>query len=368
MGGLIGHDAAMKATVLRGNQLIVDEIPEPRPGPGQTLVRTVACGICGSDLHFAQHAHRMVELSRASGAPSTLDLGRDVVMGHEFVAEVLEHGPGGAGAGGGSAPTPGSLVVAMPVVLAGLPPVRENFRSVGYSNDFPGGYAEQMLLTTSLLIALPDGTPTRHAALTEPLAVGIHAVAMSGITPGEAAVVHGCGPVGLFTIAALRLAGVESIVASDFSPARRALARHLGAAVVVDPREQPAIEAWRALGSPDALTAAGRSAMVQFEAVGVPGMLDQCMREAPRQGRIVVVGACMETDAVHPIFGINKELSLQFVLGYTAEQFRSAIEAIAAGLIDVAPMITGTVGIEGVAGAFADLAHPDQHVKILVEP
>lgn len=354
----------MRAAILRDHLLVVDDIAEPVPGTGQTLVRTVACGICGSDLHFARHARQMVELAKLGGGFTTLDPDRDVVMGHEFVAEVLDHGPGADG----SAPAPGTMVTAVPIVLAAMPPIRENFRSVGYSNDYPGGYAEQMVLTTSLLLPIPDGTPVRHAALTEPLAVGIHAVAMSGIRPGETAVVHGCGPVGLFTIAALRLAGIESIVAADFSPARRRLAEHLGASVVVDPASTPAIEAWRGLGRADATTDDGRSAMVQFEAVGVPGMIERCMRDAPRGGRITVVGACMETDSFHPILGINKELELKFVLGYTGDQYAASLAAIAEERVDVAPMVTGTVGIDGVAQAFTDLASPEHHVKILVEP
>jgi threonine dehydrogenase-like Zn-dependent dehydrogenase len=352
----------MKAVVLRNDRLNVAEIADLRPGPGQTLVRTLACGICGSDLHFAQHGRRMAELSREAGAPGTLDLDRDVVMGHEFVAEVLDHGPGSEG------PKPGSIVTSVPVILSQLPPTRENFRSIGYSNDFNGGYAEQMLLQTSLLLPVPNGTPVRNAALTEPLAVGIHAVAASRITAREIAVVHGCGPVGLFTIAALRLVGVETIIASDFSPARRALASHLGASIVVDPRETPVMDAWRALGRVDDVNEDGRSAMVQFEAVGVPGMINASMRDAPRAGRIVVVGACMEADTIQPIFGINKELELRFVLGYSVEEYATALRAIAEGLVDVAPMITATVDLDGVAGAFADLANPEQQVKILVEP
>ncbi len=354
----------MRATVLRGTELVVADVPDPVPGPGQTLVRTLSCGICGSDLHFAQHARRMVELSRHGGGFTTLDLGRDVVMGHEFVAEVLEHGPGADA----SAPAPGDPRrrhagrLRRHAARAGEPPLRRVLQRLPRGLRRTDGALEWA--------AHPPGSrhADRSAALTEPLAVGIHAVARSGIAPGETAVVHGCGPVGLFTIAALRLAGVETIVAADFSPTRRRLAEHLGASVVVDPRVTPAMEAWRALGSPDALNAEGRSAMVQFEAVGVPGMIEQCMREAPRQGRIVVVGACMESDTFHPIFGINKELSLQFVLGYTPDQFRAAIDAIAQERVDAAPMITGVVGIDGVAQAFADLGSPEQHVKILVEP
>jgi threonine dehydrogenase-like Zn-dependent dehydrogenase len=107
---------------------------------------------------------------------------------------------------------------------------------------------------------------------------------------------------------------------------------------------------------------------VVFECVGVPGVLDQIMAPAPRGTRIVVVGVCMEPDTIYPMLGISKELSLQFVLGYTPGEFAATLGHIAAGRIETTPLITGRVGVEGVASAFAALASPERHAKILVEP
>src|SRR5204863_9447536 len=209
----------MKAAVLRGGQLLVDDVPDPVPGEGQVLVKTKACGICGSDLHAARHADRMVELTKEATAsagvgmaPMVFDTGRDLVMGHEFAAEVLEAGPGTAGV------SPGKTVVSLPVVAD-----QRGIHAVGYSNDYPGGYAERMLLSAGLLIEVPNGLDARRAALTEPMAVGVHAVNRADITPGAAAVVIGAGPVGVAVIAALALKGIEPIVAADFSPRRRTL-------------------------------------------------------------------------------------------------------------------------------------------------
>jgi threonine dehydrogenase-like Zn-dependent dehydrogenase len=92
------------------------------------------------------------------------------------------------------------------------------------------------------------------------------------------------------------------------------------------------------------------------------------MTSAPPGARIVVVGVCMERDSIEPMFGINKELNLQFVLGYTPEEFAVTLRGIAEGKIPVEPLITGKVGVEGVAKAFEDLASPERHAKILVEP
>ena len=105
-----------------------------------------------------------------------------------------------------------------------------------------------------------------------------------------------------------------------------------------------------------------------FECVGVPGMLQQILKGAPAGARVVVVGVCMEDDRIKPMLAIVKELQLQFVLGYTPEEFAESLAAIADGKIDVAPLITGRVGLDGVAGAFEALANPEAHAKILVEP
>lgn len=339
----------MRAAVMRNAQLVLDTVPDPVPGSGEILVKTLQCGICGSDLHALKHAARLVEVARETGTPFTLDPSRDVVMGHEFCAEVVELGPDTT-----AAVRPGDRVVSMPIMFR-----NGKIEGVGYSNEVPGGFGELMVLSAALVLPVPNGLASEHAALTEPMAVGVHAVAKARLEAGDASLVIGCGPVGLAVIAALKLRGGEPIVAADFSPARRALAERTGAHIVVDPARQSAYEALRQAG--------GRAAVV-FECVGVPGLLRQIMRDAPAGARIVVAGVCMEDDSIVPMFGINKELSVQFVLGYTPEEFAGTLRHIAEGEINVGPLVTGKVGVEGVAGAFETLANPQGHAKILVEP
>ena len=105
-----------------------------------------------------------------------------------------------------------------------------------------------------------------------------------------------------------------------------------------------------------------------FEAVGVPGMIEQAMRMAPKDARILVVGACMQEDRIHPMLGIGRELSIQFVLGYQPDEFARALRAIAEGEVDLSPWLTGMVDIDGVPQAFHDLGNPEAHAKILVRP
>jgi len=329
--------------------MVVDEVPDPTPGMGQVLVRTLACGVCGSDLHFVKHGRRMTELALLMGTAERLDFDRDIFMGHEFSAEVLDAGPDTV------APPPGSVVTSIPGLIT-----LEGPKNLAYSNEFPAGYSEMLLLSAPLLLSVPSGVDPRHAALTEPMAVGLHAVNKSGIGPGEAALVLGCGPVGLAVIAALHAKGVEPIVATDFSVTRRRLAVTMGAHEAVDPRSEPGIDAWRRVD--------GMRPLVIFEAVGVPGMLESALEDAPPGARILIVGVCMETDKVDPIFGIMKELSIQFALGYDPMEFAESLRAIAEGEVDVAPLITASVDLDGLPGAFGVLANPDAHGKILMEP
>jgi len=340
----------MRAAIMRHSQLVVDTVPDPEPLEGEVLVKTLACGICGSDLHALKHADKMIDAAREGGAPFSLDIHRDVVMGHEFCAEVVDFGPHTS-----AAVVRGERVVSMPLVFrAGA------IHGVGYSNDVPGGYGELMVLSAAMVLPVPNGLATEHAALTEPMAVGMHAVAKARLESYDAPLVIGCGPVGLAVIAALKLRGAEPIVAADFSPKRRALAERMGAHVVVDPAVRPTFEAYN--------EARNLRPAVIFECVGVPGILHQIMRAAPLGARVVVAGVCMEDDHIKPIFGINKELNVQFVLGYQPDEFANTLQAIAAGRIDVAPLVTGRVGVDGVPAAFDTLGNPDTHAKILVEP
>src|SRR4030095_8548967 len=221
----VHHEGAMRGAVMRDRKLVVADIPVPDPGQGEVLVKTLACGICGSDLHALKHADRFVENQRRAGARFPMDLGRDIVMGHEFCAEIVDFGPETTR----RLPRVARVCPGRGLMRADGP------RTVGYSAETPGGYAEFMRLTESRLLPVPDALATERAALPEPMAVGLQAVTRSRLAPHAAPRVIGCGPVGLAVIAALRLTPARPIVAADFSPRRRAPAPARGAAVVADP-------------------------------------------------------------------------------------------------------------------------------------
>jgi len=357
----------MRAAVFRKGTIVVDTLPDPVPTEGQVLVRTLACGICGSDLHAAKHTHQFVNLARRAGNRWAMDADRDVVFGHEFCCEVVDYGPSTQ-----ARLAPGTLVCSMPMTLAG-----ETVQGIGYSNDIAGGFAQYMPLADRMLLPVPNGLPASSAALTEPIAVGWHAVQNARLAPDDVPLVVGCGPVGLAVIAGLVIKDVHPIIAADYSPARRALALKMGADIVVDPAEGSPYEAWRQTATPDGYNPSRYAQLfglgprlrpaVIFECVGVPGVIQQVLEGAPPSARIVVVGVCMETDRIEPFFGIVKQLNVQFVLAYTAQEFAESLHYIAEGKVDVSPLITGTVGLDGVGDAFAELANPERHAKVLVD-
>jgi threonine dehydrogenase-like Zn-dependent dehydrogenase len=342
----------MRAAIARNRVLVVDDIADPVPGPGDALVRVVACGICGSDLHALVHADELVAAAAEAGAALAFDPRLDYVMGHEFSAEVIELGP----ATEGVPVAVGDLVTSLPVALtaSGAEPVG------AYSNLYNGGYAELMRLTAAICMRIPNGLDARRAALTEPMAVGRHAVARGQVSLKDAAVVLGAGPVGLAVVAELHRVGVETIVVSDMSPRRRVAALSMGATEAVDPASDDPIEVWRRVD--------GSRAPVVFDAIGVPGSLGLAISQAPAMSRIVVVGSCMQHDTIRPVLPQVKQLTIAFSFAYDPFEFADTLRAIAEGEIDVTPMITDVCGIDALPEAFAALGSPDDHVKILVEP
>lgn len=358
----------MRAVVARSGQLICEEIAEPQPGAGQVLVKTLSCGICGSDLHALHHFDRMVDNARRAGGGmgAAFDPKAGMVFGHEFSAEVLDYGPGGP-----ARLKPGTRVVSMPILIGPAGPI-----TVGYSNDYPGGFAERMVLSDALLLEVPNGLSDRQAAMTEPFAVGAHAVAKASLDEDAAFLVVGCGPVGLAVIASLKARGFGPVAAADYSPGRRAMAERMGADLIIDPAKESPHTRWTGMG----VAATGAEQMMArmagqtprraiiFECVGVPGVLQALIEGCPPGSQIVVAGVCMQADQIEPAMAITKQLDFRFVLGYTPEEFAGTLSDIAEGRIDVAPVITSAVGLDGVAGAFKALADPEAQVKVVVEP
>jgi threonine dehydrogenase-like Zn-dependent dehydrogenase len=356
----------MRAVIRRNGALVVDQMAPPTPEAGQILCRTLVCGICGSDLHALDHYDHMIDLTSRIGGVSHMKKGADTVFGHEFCCEVLEAGPETAGRF-----KTGDRVVSMPGLVT-----PSGFETVGYSSRIPGGFAETLILSEMLMLPVPNGLSAEHAALTEPLAVGEHAVVKAQVEPDHALMVIGCGPVGLAVIASLNARGLGPIVASDYSPERRAAAERMGADRVIDPAVVSPHESWAELGAPtsraEGVIAAAQGKTVRrpliFECVGAPGVVQALAFAAPVGSRIVVAGVCMETDHIEPLVLISKEIELRFVLGYSPEEFAASLHNLAEGVTAYAGVITGVVSLDDTPDAFRRLQTDKSQIKILVAP
>lgn len=378
----------MKAVSCANGALSVVEMAEPRPAEGQLVLDVHACGICGSDLHAKEHSDELADVLEEVGYQHCIRSTTPTVMGHEFAGVVAERGPKTA-----KGLRAGMRVVSFPMVRA-----HGGVQLTGLSPLAPGGYAERVLVEAAMTFAVPNGLDMDVAALTEPMAVALHAVRRSEIGKRDTAVVIGCGPVGLAVICQLKAQGVATIVASDFSAGRRALAQRCGADIVVDPKVDSPYERATgkgmvtgfsglgelAIGSmeklrrlpgwehvyrvADALGAAGPKRPVIFECVGVPGMIDAVVAAAPLQTRVIVVGVCMNNDQIRPAMAIGKEVDMRFVFGYTPLEFRDSLHMLANGKLDASPLITGKVGLGGVENAFEALKDPETHAKIIIDP
>jgi threonine dehydrogenase-like Zn-dependent dehydrogenase len=288
--------------------------------------------------------------------------GADTVFGHEFCCEVLETS--------GSFKA-GDVVVSLPVLLN---PTGGD--SIGLSSNVPGAFAQQLLLSEAMTLKVPNGLAPEHAALTEPLAVGEHAVAMGDPQIDHVFLVVGCGPVGLAVIASLKARGLGPVIAADYSAERRAAAERMGADKIVDPGEVSPHASWEEMGVPttraQALIAAASGGQVKrpliFECVGVPGMLQSLAEAAPVGSRIVVAGVCLETDRMEPLTFIGKEIELRFVLGYSQAEFAKSLDNLAEGRTRYPDIVTGVVGLDETPEAFIRLQTDKSQIKILVAP
>jgi threonine dehydrogenase-like Zn-dependent dehydrogenase len=386
----VRQEARMRAVVVHDGELSVAETPLPEPGPGQVRIRVTRAGICGSDLHVRHAADASADVAAEVGYGAFMRPGHRVVMGHEFTGTVDAYGPGCRREW-----KRGQAVVSLPLIRHG-----DDVHMTGLSTYAPGAYAEYLLVAEDVTMPVPAGVDPDLAALTEPLAVAHHAVRRSGIGRGDVAVVVGCGPIGLAVILMLKTAGVRRVVASDFTPGRRELARACGADVVVDPavespwstltdrrelvtsatdlygagldalrdlRRVRGVPWWTAMRLGQRLGAGPRGAVV-FECVGLPGVIEDIVTHAPFRSRVVVVGVCMQPDTFRPTMASNKEIDLRFSFCYDPVEFREALRMVARRRIDPRPLVTGVVGLDGVAEAFETLGRADEHAKILVDP
>lgn len=351
----------MRAAVLRHGQVQVREVDDPTPGPGQVLVKSLACGICASDLHFMDHSEAGDE---DDSGMSTYDQDVDIVMGHEYCAEVIDYGPSTQ-----RVLKPGTRVSSLPVL-----PTATGMRIIGQNPDTPGGFGEYFLLSEHFLRAVETDLPSEAVAVSDAIAVGWSAAVRADLSPNDVPLILGCGAIGLSTIATLKHLGQGPIIAVDFLASRRATALAMGADIAIDPAEISPYQAWRdiAYDSPeqmrDLLMSGAPRSSVLFECVGLPGVLDAMIKGCERSSRIFSMGGPPEGDRLHTMTAKRKGLNIQFGGGPSPAHWDAAFYAVCNGDLDVTPMLGRSVALDEVPAALDAARDSNGPARIIVTP
>lgn len=299
----------------------ISELEVPEPGPGQVRLRVAHNGVCGSDLHEYFSASTFVP---TAPHPQT-GIEAPVVLGHEFsgTVDAVGDGVGGVAPGDRVAVRPTYTCGVCPACRAGTPNVCRVLAFHGLSGP-GGGLSEYTVVPESMVFVLPDAVSLEMGALVEPMAVSYHAVAVSGIAPGQLAVIAGLGPIGVGLYFALRARGVESILASDPSAERRDILTRLGAEHVIDPTATEVAAAAHELTD-------GLGAHVVFDAAGTGSAILTGIGALAPQGRIVVIGIHEQAMELNPTALLLGEAQIVASLTYTDDDYRRVIDGMARG-------------------------------------
>lgn len=342
----------MKAALLRApNVLELADVPEPKAGPGDLVLRVRAATVCGTDI-------RIFRGRKTAGVryPS--------VIGHEFAGEVVEAPAGGPF-------RVGQRVCADPAIPCGhcayckrnLENICENLTAIGYEVD--GAFAEYLRIPARAVEVgnvhfIPEHLAFEQAALAEPLACVINGQDKVGVQPADSVVVLGTGPIGLLHIKLARFSGARLVVASEPSASRRAAALAAGADVVVDPTTEDLQAIVRAHTH-------GLGADVVIVAIGVPSLAAQALTLARRRGRISLFAGFSVGDST-PI-DVNlihySELVVTGAFGLSRLNFERALDLITTGRIEVASLVTHRFGLAAITDALA-MAEQGAAIKVAV--
>jgi (R,R)-butanediol dehydrogenase/meso-butanediol dehydrogenase/diacetyl reductase len=336
----------MPAAVYVGDGLLeVRAVDLPGVGPDDVLVEVSHCGVCGTDLHLVHE-----QIARPGS-----------ILGHEWSGTIAALGRDVEGWSIGDrvvcGPTPGcgqcrACRRGRPSVCLRRPPVDHL--------AFRGAFARYVRAEASRLLRLPDELSARVAALTEPVAVALHAVNLSGVTPADRVLVTGAGPVGLLVLAVLGARGVHDVVVSEPSPARRSRALDVGAAAVVAPDDlEPG-----PMGVPvaDPYT-------VVFECSGHASAAERALDQVDFAGTFVFLGTGHERPRVNHNRVIILELTLLGAYNYDAGGWSAALDLLASGALPVDALIhPDDVRLDELGDAMRRLAAGEIPAKAMVVP
>jgi threonine dehydrogenase-like Zn-dependent dehydrogenase len=289
-----------------------------------------------------------------TGSIFVWDEHRDVVMGHEFVGEVVGYGPGCTD----QFPV-GTRVTAMATLTR-----TAGRQVIGAHPEATGSFGELFCVTEMLARQVPDDADPDAVAVCDAFAVGEGYVALSGIGPDQLPIVIGAGAIGLSTVAALKTRNVEPIVVSDFNDERLALAAQFGPALGVNPSRKSPYEVWQELSVERGVFAPP----VIFECVGTPGLLQRIVEDCPPGSWIYAAGGWYTGDALSITDATTKGVRIQFGGAPSAEAWYGTLDAILSGRLDPRPSIGLVVNLDGAPDAI-DLARKAQGPpRIMIHP
>lgn len=315
-----------------------------RPGLGEVQIAVAFTGLCGTDLHIL-HGNMDARVTTP------------LVFGHEMSGTIAAVGEGVLGWSAGDAVTvmPLDWDGTCPACLGGNQHVCQNLNFVGI--DSPGSLQGLWNVPAELLLRLPDGLRLDHAALVEPVAVAVHDVRRSELTPGQKVVVIGGGPIGVLIASVAREFGGDVVVV-ELDPRRRAQIVELGFETL-DPREVDQV-AWVTQWSN------GAGADVVFEVSGAAAAVLGATDLAKVRGTIVVVAIHSTPREINLQRVFWRELRILGARVYKREDFETAIDLVAKGVIPADLLITRIVPLSQTQAAFADL-EAGRAMKILVD-
>jgi 2-desacetyl-2-hydroxyethyl bacteriochlorophyllide A dehydrogenase len=334
----------MRRVVIYPGRIAVEAADVPAPGANEALVRTLAAGVCGSDLHAAHGRHPFVSLPYRPG--------------HEVVGVVEVAGSAVEGY------APGQRVIVEPdlpcwtckMCTSGRENLCENlqFFGCGYPQ---GGMADYFTLAANRLHPVPDTLDDPTAAIIEPLSTPVHAVRLAGDVTGRAVAVLGAGTIGLFTLAVLRAHGAGKVVSTDPNLAKRERAEALGADATIDARTPDVARQVR--------EALGGSADIVFDCVAIQSSMDQAIAIADKGGTVMVVGVPAQEVTVPLPIVQDHQIRIQGSATYLPEDYAESAVLLGRGAVRTADFVTATRPLDQVAEAF-ELASSGNHVKVLV--
>ncbi len=343
----------MKALLLSEyNRLEMVDVPMPRPGPDELLIRVEACGICGSDVHgYDGGSGRRIP---------------PIVMGHEASGTVVAAGNGASDFHAGQRITFDSTIYCgeCDYCRRGAVNLCNNRQVLGVSTpEFrrAGAFAEYVTVPKRLVYSFPDTLSFEHAAMVEPLAVAVHAVDLSDIQEGSTAMVVGAGTIGLLVLQAARLAGCRAVYVVDVDASRLELAAELGATVTINAKTTDAVAEVKKHTD-------GVGVDVALEAVGSTATIKTAVESVRKGGTVTLIGNVVPTAEIPLQAVVSRQLRLQGSAA-SAGEYPRCIEMLATGKVNVKPLISMVAPMAEGAQWFERLHAREQGLlKVILTP